>query len=327
MNARWAVRVLIGLLVSVGAVGLLAATVDIPAAAARLVSVDPVWLLVPLAALAVQLSIRAWRWSILLTAATGTPVRAVRVVGPMAVGYLVNAVLPARLGEVARAVLVARREPLAVAAVAASVVVERVVDLSALLTIGLVSTGAVGAIGPTAIVATAGLVIVLGILAVSARWVAAHLPGRLPERARVVVVQFLDGIAGVGPRPLLAAFGLSLVAWMGDVALFWACGQALGVEVALPAAIAIAVGAALGTALPAAGGYLGTYELGAVAMGTLAGIPADTILAIAVLAHVFAVVPVALLGVAAVVRMGVRFDATAIGRPGPAGTNAPAGRP
>jgi hypothetical protein len=282
---------------------------------------------VPLVALGVQFSIRATRWAMLLTAATGTRVRAIRVAGPMAVGYLVNAVLPARLGEVARAVLVARRERLAIAPVAASVVVERVVDLSALLTIGLVSTGAVEAIGPTAIVATAGLVIALGILAVSARWVAAHLPRRLPSRARTLAVQFLEGIGGLGPRPLLGAYGLSVLAWFGDAALVWACGMALGVELGLPAAIAIAVGAALGTALPAAGGYLGTYELGAVAIGTLAGTPPDTILAIAVLAHVFAVVPVALLGVAAVVRMGVRFDATSIGRPGSTTTDARVGRP
>ncbi len=140
-------------------------------------------------------------------------------------------------------------------------------------------------------------------------------------------MEFLKGIAGVGPRPLLAAYALSVTAWLGDAVLVCACSMALGVNLAPPAAIAIAVGAALGTALPAAGGYLGTYELGAVAMGSLVGTPPETILAIAVLAHVFAVVPVALLGTVAVVRMGVRFDATAIGRPSRTPSDTVAGRP
>jgi hypothetical protein len=301
-------RLAVGVGISAAAVLLLTRTVDVPATAGRLSSINPWWLVVPLAAIATQLSIRAVRWSILLTATTRTAVQPTRVVGPLVVGYLANAVLPARLGEVARAVLVARREHLPIAEVAASIVVERVIDLSALLTIGLLSTGVLAAVGGTAQAATAALVATIVALALSARWLASHLPRRLPGRLRTVVGQFLVGISGVGPRPLLSAYALSAVAWMGDVALVWACGQALDVGLSLPAAIAIAVGAALGTALPAASGYLGTYELGAVTIGSLAGTAPDTILAIAVVAHVLAVVPIALLGIVAVIRMGVRFQ-------------------
>ena len=322
MNRRIWARVGLGIVVSVVACLLLARAVDLPATVARLTSVQPIWLIVPLVALALQLLVRSRRWALLLAAAGGTPVATQRVIGPLAVGYLANALLPARLGEAARAILIARREHLAIAAVAASVVVERIVDLAALLSIGLLSSGAVGAIGIGAIAATGGLVVGLAALALSARSLAGRVPQRLPIRVRKPAVQFLDGIGGVGVGASAAAFGLSVLAWMGDVAVVWACARALGLELPLAAVVAIAVGAALGTALPAAGGYLGTYELGAVALGTLAGIAPDTVLAIAVLAHVFAVLPVALLGLLAVARMGVRFEGPALDRtPGtPAGT-------
>jgi hypothetical protein len=77
---------------------------------------DAIWLAMPLIALGVQLAIRARRWAFLLTVASATAVRTRRVVAPLTVGYFVNAVLPARLGEVARAVLVAQREHLPIGA-------------------------------------------------------------------------------------------------------------------------------------------------------------------------------------------------------------------
>jgi uncharacterized membrane protein YbhN (UPF0104 family) len=317
MQARTGARLALGLAVSGLACLLVINSVDVSATAARLSSVQPGWLLVPLVALALQLLVRARRWAILLAATSGTPVRTGRIVGPLAVGYLANGALPARVGEVARAVLVARREHLAIAAVAASVVVERVVDLVALLSIGLVSTWTVGigAIGALAIAMAAVLVSGLGVLAVLARPLAARVPRRMPDRLRRPAVQFLTSIGGVGFPAALAAFGLSLLAWMGDVTLVWACMQSLGLHLGLSVVVPIAIGAALGTALPAASGYLGTYELGAVTFGTLFGAAPDTVLSIALLSHVLAVVPTAAVGLVSGLRMGIRFGVPGIHRP------------
>lgn len=307
MKVRLGVRLAVGFAISVGAVLLLVRVVDVPATVALLGSIDPVWLALPLVALGVQLVIRAWRWAFLLTVASATTVPTRRVVAPLTVGYFVNAVLPARLGEVARAVLVARREHLPIGSVAASVVVERVVDLAALLLIGLLATAALGAVGWPALALAGGLIVGLGVVVYVAPLIADRLPRRLPERARIAIGHFLGGIAAVDRRSFAGALLLSAMAWLGDVTTFWACARALGVDLGLPAVATIAVGAALGTALPAASGYLGTYELGAVAIGSIAGTNPDSILAIAVLAHVVAVVPIALVGMVSAVRLGVRF--------------------
>jgi glycosyltransferase 2 family protein len=58
------------------------------------------------------------------------PVR--RIVPVLLIGYLGNAVLPARLGEPIRAHLLARREGLSSALVFGTAVLERIIDLATL---------------------------------------------------------------------------------------------------------------------------------------------------------------------------------------------------
>ncbi len=304
MSARAAIRGAIGIGISIAAVIVLLQTVDVSDLGDRLSTLQPGWLLIAPVALLLQLAIRSRRWALLLGATTGKSIRTLRVAGPLAVGYLANALLPARLGEVARSILVARREAVGIGAVIASVVVERVLDLGALLAIGVATAGAQN-IGWNAFALAAALLVGLGV----AIWLAPVLAGFVsrvgPRAVRAPIADFLRGLAGIGPRVAGIVLALSAIAWLGDIALMWASGRALGIELSAEAAIAIAVGAALGTAIPAASGYIGTYEIGAVAIGSLAGTPPETVLAIAVVAHVLAVVPVALLGAAVVAGTGL----------------------
>ncbi len=304
MSARAAIRGAIGVGISIVAVIVLLQTVDVSGLSDRLSTIQPAWLLIAPVALLIQLAVRSRRWALLLGATTGKSIRTLRVAGPLAVGYLANALLPARLGEVARSILVARREAVGIGAVIASVVVERVLDLGALLAIGVATAGSRN-IGWNA-VALAGLLLVgLGVAIWLAPVVAGVVTRIAPGRIRAPIADFLRGLGGIGPRAAATAITLSAIAWLGDIALMWAAARALGFELSAEATIAIAVGAALGTAIPAASGYIGTYEIGAVAIGSLAGTPPESILAIAVVAHVLAVVPVALLGAVVVAGTGL----------------------
>jgi hypothetical protein len=326
MNRRLAVHGALGIAVSLVAFAFLVRAVDLPVAGLRFASIEPVWLVIPLVSLSVQLALRSWRWALLLSAATGATVRPRRVLGPLTASYLVNAVLPARLGEVVRTVLVARGEGRPIGAVAASVIVERMLDLAALIAVGLLATGTAG-VGWSGLLVTGGLIIGLAAGVRVAPAIAGRLPGILRGSARASTQHLLAGIASIGLRASMATFALSALAWSGDVVLMWACARAIGVDLGLLAAVAIAVGAALGTAVPAASGYLGTYELGAVALGSLAGTAPETILAIAVVAHVLAVVPVALLGFITVSRTGWRITADALGRSAALGYAGPPRQP
>src|SRR6266536_3922805 len=70
-----------------------------------------------------DLSTRTLRWHILLLPIANVPTRS--LFGVLSIGFLVNNVLPARLGEIARAVLAGRRYDVSRSAALATVVVER----------------------------------------------------------------------------------------------------------------------------------------------------------------------------------------------------------
>jgi hypothetical protein len=85
--------------------------VDVEAALMRLQHADPLPLIAILGIIGAQLFLRTVRWRALL--AIAHPVRPLRVatlLPILLIGYLGNAVLPARLGELIRAFLAARAE-------------------------------------------------------------------------------------------------------------------------------------------------------------------------------------------------------------------------
>jgi glycosyltransferase 2 family protein len=303
VNPRILLRAVLGVAASVVALVLVGQGADIPAALGGVLAVDPRWLVLPVAVVIVQLGIRSVRWAVLLTAVGPRRLGARDVVGPLAAGYLGNTVLPARLGEVVRIVLVSRRTGVPATAATASVVVERVVDLIALLAVATVASAMIGATGWLPIAGMLALLGAIGMALPMAAPIADRLPQNLPERARDVLDRFLRAFAAARPPVIVRAWLLSLLAWSCDVLVVWLCAQALGIAVSPGTAALIAAGAAVGAALPAAAGYLGTYELGAMTMAAFAGVSADQALQIALLAHAIAVLPLALVGIISVVVM------------------------
>ena len=293
---------LLGIAISALAATWLVVTTDLGEVAARLQRAELVWLLPAFLVLAVQAWIRAVRWASLIRPWSGVAMGARRVVGAMLIGYFVNAVMPGRLGEVARALVVSRRENLPFGGLAASVVVERAIDVMALAALAAAALAIAGGdawIGFGLLALAVAVVVGLGRRApVLERLLPAAAPARIAEGVRA----FLRAIAGIPAAASAGAAALSLVAWLGDSMLVLLIARALGIELPFVAAIAIGLGGSLGTAVPAAPGYLATYELGAVALGTLAGVPRETILPIALLAHLIGVTSLAAAGAVALGR-------------------------
>jgi glycosyltransferase 2 family protein len=73
-----------------------------------------------------SLGLRAVRWRILVRPLADVPAR--RLLPPLAIGFMVNFLLPGRAGEIARAWLLGRREGVSASATFATVVVERLFD-------------------------------------------------------------------------------------------------------------------------------------------------------------------------------------------------------
>jgi uncharacterized protein (TIRG00374 family) len=310
---------LLGVVVSVAAAALLLATTDIGQVAAAIGRAQPIWLLPSLLILAGQAWLRAVRWATLLRPWAGPAIRARRVAGAMLVGYFVNAVMPARLGEVARAAIVSARESIAIGGVAASVVGERAVDILALFALAAVALAVAGSTWAAAFaVAAIGLTVVVA-LASRATMLQRFVPARLPARLAGGIRGFLDALAAIPRRPSATAVVLSAMAWLGDAGIVLLVARALGLDVPPAGALLLALGGALGTALPAAPGYIATYELGALALATLAGVPRETALPVALVTHVIGVTVLAVAGAIALgpVTSLVRLDLPSLGKPKP----------
>jgi uncharacterized protein (TIRG00374 family) len=301
---------ILGVAVSVVAVYWLVSTTDLRQVGAHLAQARVEWLLPALLVLAVQGWIRAERWAWLLRPRFGESIRAGRVVDAMLVGYFVNAVVPGRLGEVARSIVVARREAVAFAGVAATVVVERAIDLMALAV--LLAVALVPSARDWSVAAMLGGLALLAVLGLGRRATVLGrlVPRRAPARVATGVREFLHAIETMPTRAVAGAAVLSAAAWLGDTILVLLVSRALDLDIPVTAAVVIGLGGALGTALPAAPGYLGTYELGAVTLGALSGVPRETVLPVAILTHVVGVTGLAAAGALATGRVGgvLRFD-------------------
>jgi uncharacterized protein (TIRG00374 family) len=246
--------------------------------------------------LLVGLVTRALRWRLLLDGAL--PLR--RAFSIMNVAYLVNGVLPLRIGEVARVYLATRATPpVPVLQTASTIIVERLLDL---LGVSLMVVLALG-LGPVpdvlrgSALVSGGLVIggflALVLLArkreVAHRWLArltgAHFePGRLTAW----LDHFLDGLQPLTrPTVLAAAVGWTAISWGVSALGGYIVMLTFFEQASLPATLLYIAAAAFVIAVPAMPGNVGPYE-GAImlAIGALGyGEPFERALAFAVLVH------------------------------------------
>jgi glycosyltransferase 2 family protein len=316
-------RTLAGLAISLVALVLVVQAVDLGAAGNALRRADPRWLLLLAAAIGVDVAVRALRWRVLLAPVAKISYRL--ALGALLVGYLANNVLPARLGELVRAHVLGDRAGISRSTVLGTVVVERAVDtavavgIAAVAIIVLSVRGIVASAVMVGLAATALLVVLLAVALVAHR-----LPGA--ERATAVLARWpaaagilaalREGLAVAGhPRTMAAAIGLSVLGWSATVIAFAAAAQAVGVEPTTGQAALLAAGTNLATAVPSAPGYLGTYELAAVAIARSVGLGADRALAFAVLVHATVLLSTSLGGAIAMVAGGLRVRTTQVADP------------
>lgn len=290
--------------------------VRLPELRRALAAADARWLAPMAAIVAADVLIRALRWRVLLSRAR--PGASVLELARLeAIGLGVNNVLFLRLGEVARGLLAGRRLGIPALAALASVVVERALDVAALLAIFLLACAAVPGFVPPAVRAGAAALLAAAVagLAVLAAAERALEEGGWAERAlrRVPRVHDLVSQLALGaavlrrPAAALQAALLSLLLWSADAVLFWCGARALGLGalVDYPRAVLVLSWAGAGAALPAAPGALGAFEaVVADVMGRFGASP-EQAFAYALVCHMVMYLLVTTAGLALLYRVGL----------------------
>jgi uncharacterized protein (TIRG00374 family) len=312
---RRVVLALLGPLLSLVAIVIVVRSVDLGRTVESIAAANPAPLAPALSLVAVGILVRSLRWQRLLPrVGTLPPVR--RIAPVVLVGYLGNAVLPARLGEPIRAYLLARREGLSPAQVFGTAILERIVDLATLAVMAFAATLLVRAPGwviqLTAVAAIGGVAVVVLLATIGLRPLLrpldtyiARRPGGRAEVLHRRLERFASGIGGPSQRvPIVEATLLSVPIWLTDSAICWLVALALGVSLPFAGALLVVGVGALGTSIPSAPGYVGTYELAASATAVALGASSAAALGLAVVLHAITLLPVAVSGAAALLLMG-----------------------
>lgn len=232
-------------------------------------------------------------------------------------GYLLNNLLPFRLGEIGRAFLLSQKAQLGFWQVLSTIVIERILDLA--LAVGLLFSTLPFVVGATwarqAAIFVGGAVIsglaVLYLLARN-RERAINLFERLGERWPLLVrlggkavAPFFNGLGVLtdGLR-FLRAVGWMVVNWLVAMAQYVIMVNAFfpGARL-LWAAFSLGV-AALGIAAPSSPGAVGVLELSIVGALSLFGLDASTALALAITIHLVQYLTTGVLGAYALARDG-----------------------
>jgi hypothetical protein len=273
--------------------------------------------LIPMAAIVyIDLLVRAVRWRVLLSRARpGAPV--LELARLEAIGLGVNNVLFLRLGELARGVLAARRLQMSTFAALASVVVERALDVAALLTIFIVASGLAPGYAPAGVRVGAEVVLAgaLGALVLLALAETAVAKGGFIERAlrswpkvHSLVEQLALGATVLRePMTALNAAGLSLLLWTADAGLYWAGARALGLGEFMdyPRAVLALTWAGATSAIPAAPGAIGSFEKIVATIVHQFGASPEQALAYALVCHMVMYLLVTVTGLVLLYRIGL----------------------
>ena len=288
--------------------------------------VSPVWLLYSSLSLLISFFFKALRWRLLLRPFKNSA-RVSNLFWIIGVGFLVNTLLPIRVGDVARAYVVGEKEGLDFAPSLSSIVVEKVLDMIGLLGMGLVAvffmplgSGSQGWImqGLKVVgVVVAALLFVTALAVVREESMLTFLDRlsiSIPLLARVRVLKFIKNFIGglkplyVNVKLLFINMALTVADWFTFCLGIFFIFAAFNFVIPIGAFVLGGVLVGLSYLLPAPPGYAGTYEvywtLIFMAMGFT---ESDLLLAIGLFSHVVSVLVTAVVGYLGIIWLGLSF--------------------
>jgi len=325
---------LVGVLSSAAFAWLALREVSLSKVVASLREADYEWLLPALALTFVAGWLRAVRWRLLFSKPNRVSVA--DAFGAISIGLMFNNLLPSRAGEVPRTFALRRATGFSAFEIAATIVVERVLDVFVLALTGVMIWPL---LPDESWIRALGLVclgLVVGFLATLA--LVAALRERLP-RLLVRILAALPFISeqratgvrqGVGagvaillrPRRLLEAVCLSFAIWIVVGLSAWVLFPAFGLEAGALAAGLLLVAASFALSIPSSPGAIGVYEASVQASLVAFAVPPSAALSYALVLHGVNFFPILLVGAVAALIMGRRAPHRPLVRPPPGGAAA-----
>jgi glycosyltransferase 2 family protein len=244
------------------------------------------FLLAVMALSSLNLFIRSLRWRILLSSEKPIPV--LTVFWANCTGYFGNNFLPARAGELIRAAAIGKAADIGISFSLATALTERVMDAILLVLISLTAIFSLNNLPEMLVTATrsmalVGLIGLIGIIMAprlekQILWVVSKfpIPLKFKEMINSFLERFLLGMRTLQNPPRLFGFlGFSIIIWTLDACSAILAGKAFSLDISLAMAYIILAALGLSSAIPSTPGYLGVYQVVAVAVMAPFGIVAS----------------------------------------------------
>jgi conserved hypothetical protein len=273
----------------------------------KILGANPWLLLAAFAIFYAGFPLRGLRWSMLVHR-TGFPLKIRDATEIIFLSWLVNCLVPAKLGDVYRAYLLKINSPVSLSRTFGTVFIERVLDLFAIVVLGL-AAGFVsfrsGLPADVQVVFLIGVVFVLllaaGLLTMRnfGRRIITRLP--LPHRVLEFYDRFEEGVfASIGMSALPRLVIVTGLIWGTEAMRLYLVVQALGlpgVHLGISGAFFIALSASLLTAVPLTPAGIGFVEGGVVGLLTIVYAVSQTdALAITLVDRAISVLSIIILG-------------------------------
>jgi uncharacterized protein (TIRG00374 family) len=269
---------LAGMLVGLIAFWLVWEYVDLRETKAAILATHGLWLAGALLIYWLGICARILRWRCLLL--NLAHVSRSQVADALIVGYAMNCLLPARLGEPFRAEYTQRRFGIDRIAVFGSIVTERLLDglfLVLILMFGLALASNAQISNDLTrfhLVAGVGLLIfavVAAFLIIARNVPFVHLSR--PKRFTRLLSRFMKGAAALSRRGLVAVISWTMLVWMLELTAVWVLMAGLGTIVTFYQMLVLMGAGALSTLVPTAPAYLGSLQLVFAAVMTVFALP------------------------------------------------------
>jgi uncharacterized protein (TIRG00374 family) len=270
-----------------------------------------------IASIFVNMVVRSIRWQYLLepigTTSFGNAFRTTMI------GFAATFVLPARAGELLRPYLLARREGFSATATFATIVLERVLDLLAVVLFLAIFMAffdpgppseagavyrAVRAGGLLGAITGVGLLVAMFALAGrpdAVSQAALRLERVVPTRVAHVIARLAGLFAqGLGvardPTRLAVALAWSLPLWISIAFGIWTTSRAFHIELPFAGSFLIIALLVVGVSVPTPGGVGGFHEAYRLGATAFYGVPNDRAVGAAIVLHAISFVPITIVG-------------------------------
>ena len=239
----------------------------------------------------ISMAFRTMRWRVLLSHMR--PIKVTRLYPVVVIGFMANALLPMRLGEVVRSYYVGEREGISKTAALATTLVEQVMDgltllfLIAAIAVFVPVTGLAESLGDRAGVAwpllaaalTVPFVCGFVLMMLFARFpdktraasnvLVRHLPDRIAPRVQELIGLFLAGLKPLrSPQTVAILFLLSVPVWVLKAGVYFFVAFSFGLDKVYQnlgdmavAQLLVSSISNLGSSIPSSPGGIGLFEL------------------------------------------------------------------